>query len=86
MKPLHAIVLVTGIWCGLSAQTPVQRGASLTGLWDSVTTSQGGIGTTLEFRSDATFVEATTVIVNSFFRIVGEHLVIEEQPIAPASR
>jgi hypothetical protein len=83
MKPLHAVVLVTGIWCGSSTQTPVQQGASLIGLWDSVTTSQGGIGTTLEFRSDATFVEATTVIVNSFFRIVGEHLVIEEQPIAP---
>ncbi|HEY7476348.1 MAG TPA: hypothetical protein VH679_15110 [Vicinamibacterales bacterium] len=52
----------------------------LVGLWDS-TTSAGGIGTTLEFRADGTFVEATTVIVNGYYRLADGRLVIGEHPV-----
>lgn len=52
----------------------------LVGLWESGKTSQGGIGQTLEFRADGTFVEATTVIVDAYYRIVGDRLVVGEQP------
>ena len=40
----------------------------IVGLWDSTRTSAGGLGTTLEFRADGTFVEAATVIVNTYYR------------------
>jgi hypothetical protein len=53
----------------------------LVGLWDSATTSRGGIGSTLEFRADGTFVEATTVIVNGYYRIIDGRLVVGDQPL-----
>jgi hypothetical protein len=53
----------------------------LVGLWDSATTSTGGIGSTLEFRADGTFVEATTVIVNGYYRIIDGRLVVGDQPL-----
>jgi hypothetical protein len=57
--------------------------APLVGLWDSATTSTGGIGSTLEFRADGTFVEATTVIVNAYYRVTAGRLVIDERPVGP---
>ncbi len=55
---------------------------SIVGLWDS-TTSTGSIGSTLEFRADGTFVEATTVIVDAYYRVTAGRLVIDEKPIGP---
>ena len=48
------------------------------GLWESVNTSRGGIGHTIEFRPDGTFVEATTVIVNMRYRLQGDELFVRE--------
>lgn len=59
---------------------------SLVGLWDSATTSAGGIGSTIEFRADGTFVEATTVIVNGYYRVTGDQLEIGERPFGPDSK
>ena len=64
------------------AFAPVMLQANpIVGLWDSARTSAGGLGSTLEFRADGTFVEAATVIVNTYYRIVGDRLLIDEQPI-----
>ena len=52
----------------------------LVGLWESGETSKGGIGPTLEFRADGTFVEGTVVIVDAYYRLVGDRLVIGGQP------
>ena len=71
------IFLLASAVVASTLQTP-----SLVGLWDSATTSNGGIGSTLEFRADGTFVEATTVIVNAFYRATGGRLVIAEKPFA----
>ena len=61
--------------------SPAYQGVGPIGLWDSATTSQGGIGTTLEFRADGTFVEATTVIVTFYYRVIGDRLVVAVQPL-----
>jgi hypothetical protein len=55
----------------------------LVGFWESATTSRGGIGHTFEFRADGTFVEATTVIVDGHYRLIGDRLVNGEQPVGP---
>jgi hypothetical protein len=70
-----AVFLVLGAALVSLAQAP-----GLVGLWDSATTSKGGIGETLEFRADGTFVDATTVIVNAHYRVAGDRLVVAEQP------
>lgn len=74
---MRTVLALTAALLAPGLQTP-----SLVGLWDSATTSSGGIGSTLEFRADGTFVEATTVIVNAFYRATGGRLVIAERPIA----
>jgi len=74
MTPLVLAALLT---------SSMSQTAPLVGLWDSATTSRGGIGNTLEFRADGTFVEATTVIVNAYYRVIGGRLVIGEQPPGP---
>lgn len=56
---------------------------SIVGLWDSATTSNGGIGQTLEFRADGTFVGAMTVIVDGYYRLIGDRLIVGEQPPGP---
>ncbi len=71
------IFLLASAVAASTLQTP-----SLVGLWDSATTSTGGIGSTLEFRADGTVVEATTVIVDAFYRATGGRLVIAEKPFA----
>jgi hypothetical protein len=74
---MRNVLVLTAALLAPGLQTP-----SLVGLWDSATTSTGGIGSTLEFRADGTFVEATTVIVNAFYRATGGRLVIGEKPFA----
>jgi hypothetical protein len=77
---LMTILLILG-----SALASLAQAAGLVGLWDSATTSKGGIGVTLEFRADGTFVDATTVIVNAHYRVIGHRLVVGEQPVGPAA-
>lgn len=74
---IRAVLILTA-----ALLAPRSQPTPLVGLWDSATTSNGGIGSTLEFRADGTFVEATTVIVNAFYRVTGGRLVIAEKPFA----
>ena len=57
---------------------PVPGSMEIVGLWESRETSKGGIGHTVEFREDGTFVEAITVIVNGFYRLDGNRLLLSE--------
>jgi hypothetical protein len=76
---LLAAILFTG--SAVHALTCPEPGTNdLAGLWESQQTTKGGIGHTVEFRPDGTFVEATTVMVDSVYRIAGDHLLIGEAP------
>jgi hypothetical protein len=68
---LAALILSAGLIC------PRSDNAALTGLWESSSTSRGGIGHTIEFRSDGTFVEAVTVIVDMRYRLEGDRLFVD---------
>ena len=59
---------------------PVPGSTELVGLWESQETSKGAIGYTLEFRADGTFVGAVTVLVNAYYRVEGNRLVMSETP------
>ena len=61
----------------VAAATP--QGNELLGLWESVRTDNG-VGSTLEFRADATYVQATAVLVDLRYRLVGDRLVTAENP------
>jgi hypothetical protein len=73
-----AIVLAVAL-TSPPAASPSPR---LVGLWESVSTSRGGIGRTLELRADGTCVEATTVIVDLHYRVIGDRLVTADTPPA----
>jgi hypothetical protein len=60
--------------------SPTPETTGMVGLWESTRTSSGGIGHTMEFRADGAFVEATTVIVDGYYRVVGDRLVVGAQP------
>lgn len=62
--------------------SPAPPATSLVGLWESARTSKGGIGHTLEFRAGGAFVDAVTVIVDGYYRVVGDRLVVGEHPAA----
>lgn len=74
----------TVIWflAAVLLPAPIQP-ADLVGLWESTTTSRGGIGQAFEFRSDGTCAESTTVIVDGYYRLIGDHLVQGEKPPGP---
>ncbi len=55
---------------------------SLVGLWEADARSHGGIGSAMEFRSDGTYTGVTTVLVDGYYRVVDDRLVIAEQPLA----
>ena len=67
----------------LMVVTSVPEEVNLVGLWESKATSSGGIGHAMEFRADGTFVQATTVIVDTQYRLVGDRLVVG--PEAPGA-
>ena len=69
---LHLILLAT-LGCAPPASS------DLAGLWESTRVSKGGIGNSLEFRADGTFVEAPTVQVNSYYRIEGNRMFITDR-------
>ncbi len=60
---------------------PPSASPDLTGLWESPRTSKGGIGQTLEFRPNGTFVEATVVMVSFRYETAGDRLTI--RPASP---
>lgn len=76
-----ALVLTFILPAGARARAPAcspPSSTDLVGLWESSETSQGGIGHTLEFRADGSFVEATAVLVNFSYRIDGDRLILRE--------
>ncbi|MEI6246752.1 MAG: hypothetical protein WCQ64_17130 [Acidobacteriota bacterium] len=64
------------------AVSQVVPASPLAGLWESDSKSNGGIGAALVFRPDGTYTSATEVLVDAFYRIIGDHLVIGDQPPA----
>jgi hypothetical protein len=77
-KALTATTLLTCIATGTAWAGTCARPASpaLIGLWESPKTSRGGIGQTLEFRQDGTFVQATVVLLNSRYEVSGDHVTL----------
>ena len=76
-KTLLAAILFTGSTAhALTCPPPETR--DLAGFWESRDTSKGGIGHTVEFRPDGTYVEATTVLVNGAYRVSGDRLIVGE--------
>lgn len=69
---LFAFLVVAALAC------PAPGSRDLIGLWESQQTSKGGIGHTLEFRDNGTFVEASTVLVNFHYRVDGSRLFLSE--------
>src|SRR5438874_1426981 len=67
----------------LAVLTPVPGEVNLVGLWESKETSSGGIGNAMEFRADGVFVQATTVIADTYYRVIGGRLVVG--PEAPGA-
>ncbi len=69
---------------GLAAETAprcqVPESNQLVGLWESENRSKGGIGHAFEFRADGSFVESPTVLVDSYYRVSGDHLIVGDKP------
>jgi len=57
--------------------------SDLVGLWESEQVSKGGIGHTLEFKSDGSYVEAITVIVDMRYRFDNGKLAVFEPQSSP---
>jgi hypothetical protein len=57
----------------------------LVGLWESASSSKGGIGNNIEFRSDGSFVAAVTVIVDLRYETRDGKLYIAKNPQEPVS-
>ena len=69
-------IVVIAVVLAVTVATPVPGEIKLVGLWESKATSSGGIGHAMEFRADGTFVQATTVIVDGSYRLIGDRLVV----------
>lgn len=76
-KAVLTAILFTGSAAHALTCSPPET-QDLVGLWESRETSKGGIGHTVEFRPDGTYVEATTVIVDFTYRVSGDRLTVEE--------
>lgn len=59
--------------------------SALFGLWETEQVSRGGIGHTIEFKSDGSFVEAFTVIVDFHYRIENGRLIVSDKQNASDS-
>lgn len=77
------LTFILAVAVAVATFSPAPSPATAVGFWESATTSLGGIGHTLELRADGTFVEATTVIVDGYYRVIGDRLVTGEQPVRP---
>ena len=83
MKHATRNLLAAILFAGSAAHAldcPKPDSQELAGFWESRQTSKGGIGHTLEFRPDGTYVEATTVMVSFNYRVDGDRLIVEEVP------
>ena len=81
MKPTTKALLTAILFTIPAAHArtcPQPATQDLAGLWESRETSKGGIGHTVEFRPDGTYVEAATVIVNFTYQVSGDRLTIHE--------
>ena len=65
----------------ISCTAPIN--SDLVGLWESEQVSKGGIGHTLEFKSDGSYVEAATVIVDMRYRFDNGKLAVFEPQSSP---
>lgn len=63
-----------------AADCPSPQSTQLVGLWESAAKSKGGIGHAMELRADGTFVEVTTVIVDTYYRVSGDQVLLSEKP------
>jgi hypothetical protein len=57
--------------------------SDLVGLWESEQVSKGGIGHTLEFKPDASYIESTTVIVDMRYLFEGGKLFVFQPQASP---
>jgi hypothetical protein len=55
--------------------------SDLLGLWETEQVSRGGIGHTIEFKPDGSYVEAISVIVDFYYRIENGRLVVSEKEV-----
>lgn len=55
--------------------------ATLVGLWETVETSKGGLGEVVEFRADGSFTQAVATIVDSYYRLSGDLLSVDDAPL-----
>ncbi|HEV8581642.1 MAG TPA: hypothetical protein VGX68_21450 [Thermoanaerobaculia bacterium] len=68
-------------WLLLAAlNCPPPQSSQLVGLWESESKSKGGIGHAFEFRSDGSFVVSPTVLVDSYYRISGDQVIMGDKP------
>src|SRR4030095_10278611 len=68
-------------WLLLAAlNCPPPQSNQIVGLWESENKSKGGIGHAFEFRSDGSFVVSPTVLVDGYYRISGDQVIIGEKP------
>jgi len=75
-RTLLAMILFAGSTAH-ALDCPRPDSQELAGFWESRQTSKGGIGHTLEFRPDGTYVEAATVMVSYKYRVEGDRLILE---------
>lgn len=73
---LPTLVLAAVAACAAPADS------DLVGLWESAQTSKGGIGHTLEFKADGSFLEAITVLVDLAYRVEHRKLFVAETAAA----
>jgi hypothetical protein len=73
---VQALVLAAVVGC----VAPLNN--DLVGLWESTQTSKGGIGHTLEFKADGSFLEAVTVLVELSYHVENGKLFVAETPAA----
>ena len=81
-KTLIAVTLFISTGFSVSAawargNCPEPGSQEVAGFRESRNTTKGGIGHTLELRPNGTFVEATTVIVDSTYHVSGDRLFID---------
>ena len=74
MNVLVSLLMAAATTC------PVPKDLVLVGMWESRSTSKGGIGTVVQFRSDGTVVQTMTVLVNLSYAISGDQLMINNIP------
>jgi hypothetical protein len=77
---LAVLVARAGLAAGPASHCPPPQSDQLVGLWESESRSQGGIGHAIEFRSDGSMAESPTVLVDSYYRVSGDRLIIGERP------